>query len=56
MIDPEMSIWDSMALIPVIRGAGGTITDYHGNDPVSGKSIIATGSAEIHKEIIKILN
>jgi myo-inositol-1(or 4)-monophosphatase len=56
MIDPIMSIWDSMALIPVIRGAGGTITDYHGNDPVAGKSIIAAGSAEIHKEVIKILN
>ena len=37
MIDPIMSVWDSMALIPVIRGAGGTITDYHGNDPVSGQ-------------------
>src|ERR1035437_4913127 len=56
MIDPIMSIWDSMALIPVIRGAGGTITDYHGNDPVAGKSIIAAGSAKIHKEVIKILN
>jgi myo-inositol-1(or 4)-monophosphatase len=56
MIDPEMSIWDSMALIPVIRGAGGTITDYHGNDPVSGKSIIAACSADLHKEVIKILN
>ena len=56
MIDPEMSIWDSMALIPVIRGAGGTITDYHGNDPIAGKSIIAAGSAEVHKEVIKILN
>ncbi|MDR3667245.1 MAG: histidinol-phosphatase [Ignavibacteriaceae bacterium] len=56
MIDPIMSIWDSMALIPVIRGAGGTITDYHGNDPVLGNSIIASASAEVHKEVIKILN
>ena len=56
MIDPIMSVWDSMALIPVIRGAGGTITDYYGNDPVAGKSIIATGSAEVHREVIKILN
>jgi histidinol phosphatase-like enzyme (inositol monophosphatase family) len=56
MIDPVMSVWDSMALIPVIRGAGGTITDYHGNDPVAGNSIIAAGSAGIHKEVIKILN
>jgi myo-inositol-1(or 4)-monophosphatase len=28
MIDPIMNIWDSMALIPVIKGAGGIITDY----------------------------
>ena len=55
MIDPIMSIWDSMALIPVVKGAGGIITDYQGNDPLTGTSIIATSSG-IHSEIIKILN
>lgn len=55
MVDPVMSIWDSMALIPVIRGAGGIITDYAGNDPVSGTSIVAAAPA-IHSEIIKLLN
>jgi histidinol phosphatase-like enzyme (inositol monophosphatase family) len=55
MIDPIMSVWDSMAVIPVIRGAGGIITDYNGNDPVKGNSIIAA-SGEIHGEVIKILN
>ncbi|HVO72806.1 MAG TPA: histidinol-phosphatase [Ignavibacteriaceae bacterium] len=55
MIDPIVSPWDSMALIPVIRGAGGIITDYQGNDPVKGKSIIAS-SPPIHKEIIELLN
>jgi histidinol phosphatase-like enzyme (inositol monophosphatase family) len=55
MIDPVMSIWDIMALIPIIKGAGGTITDYHGNDPVKGNSIIAS-SPGIHSAIIKLLN
>ena len=55
MIDPIMSTWDLMALIPVIRGAGGSITDYKGNDPVKGTSIIATAGS-IHDEVIKILN
>ena len=55
MIDPIMNIWDSMALIPVIKGAGGTITDYKGNDAVSGTSTIASTPA-IHNEIIKALN
>ncbi len=55
MCDPIMSVWDSMALIPVIRGAGGIITDYQGNDPVKGESIVATGPG-IHSEVIKALN
>jgi histidinol phosphatase-like enzyme (inositol monophosphatase family) len=55
MLDPIMSTWDLMALIPVIRGAGGNITDYYGKDPVKGNSIVAT-SGIIHDEVIKILN
>ncbi len=55
MIDPVMSKWDLMALIPIIRGAGGVITDYLGKDPVKGNSIIATAGM-IHEEVIKILN
>lgn len=55
MIDPVMSPWDSLPLIPLVRGAGGMITDYNGNDPVKGSSIIAA-SKKIHPEVIKILN
>jgi histidinol phosphatase-like enzyme (inositol monophosphatase family) len=55
MIDPIMSVWDSMAIIPILRGAGGAITDYHGNDPVKGNSLIASVIG-IHQEVIKILN
>ena len=55
MIDPIMSVWDSMALIPIINGAGGMITDYQGNDPTIGNSIVAS-SKEIHSEVIKLLN
>jgi myo-inositol-1(or 4)-monophosphatase len=55
MIDPVMSAWDTMALIPVIKGAGATITDYNGNDAVTGTSVIAAARG-IHKEVINILN
>ena len=55
MIDPVMNVWDLMALIPVIRGAGGRITDYQGKDPVKGDSIVAT-AGPIHDEVIRILN
>lgn len=55
MIDPIMNPWDLTALIPIIRGSGGTITDYYGNDPLVGNSIVATGG-KVHKEVIEILN
>jgi histidinol phosphatase-like enzyme (inositol monophosphatase family) len=55
MIDPIMNPWDSLALIPIIRGAGGTITDYNGNDPIKGNSIVATGGG-IHNEVINLIN
>lgn len=55
MIDPIMNLWDLMALIPVIKGAGGIITDYYGGDPVKGNSIIASAPG-IHNEVISVLN
>ncbi len=55
MIDPVMSIWDIAALIPIIIGAGGKITDYSGNDPLKGNSIIAA-HPDIHPQIIDFLN
>lgn len=54
-IDPIMSPWDIMALIPVVRGAGGVITDYQGKDPLKGKSIVAA-SKGLHEKVICILN
>lgn len=55
MIDPIMSPWDLLPLIPIINGADGKITDYQGNDPIKGKSAVAS-SNQIHSEIISILN
>ncbi len=54
-LDPIMNLWDMAALIPIIKGAGGKITDYHGRNPIKGDSIIAT-SGNVHEEVIKILN
>lgn len=55
MIDAVMHIWDVAALIPIIEGAGGRITDYHGNDPMQGMGTIAT-AGPIHDEVLRILN
>ncbi len=54
MIDPIMHVWDSMAVIPVVRGAGGVITDIKGDDPVKGDSIVAA-TPGLHMHVINSL-
>ena len=56
MCDPIMNPWDIAALIPVVRGAGGVITDWQGRDAVEAASIVATTSQTLHDEIIRRLN
>lgn len=54
MIDPIMNMWDIMPLIPIIKGAGGVITDFNGNSPEKSSSIIAS-SKSLHPKILEIL-
>jgi histidinol phosphatase-like enzyme (inositol monophosphatase family) len=55
MLDPIMNPWDIQALIPVVRGAGGVITDWKGGNPVSANSIVAANPA-LHPQVLAILN
>jgi len=55
MTDPVMNPWDLLPVIPVIRGAGGVITDWQGNDAVHGSSSVASNPM-LHAEVIACLN
>lgn len=55
MTDPILNPWDLMALIPIIEGAGGRITDWQGRDPITGNGAVAT-SGTIHDAVIRALN
>ncbi len=55
MTDPILNEWDLMALIPIIEGAGGRITDWHGNAVIGGSGAVATAGA-IHDAVIRVLN
>jgi myo-inositol-1(or 4)-monophosphatase len=55
MLDPVMNRWDLAALIPVLRGAGGVITDWQGRDPSRGTSAVAAASMSLHAEALTAL-
>ena len=57
VIEDTLKIYDYMALIPVIEGAGGVISDKN-NKPItleSDGSFVATANATLHKEVAEIL-
>lgn len=55
-MDPIMNPWDIAALIPVIRGAGGVISDWQGNAPYPAESTVAAATPELHQQTIAALN
>ncbi len=56
IMDPIMNPWDIAALIPIVRGAGGVITNWQGKDPVGADSTVATCGPALHEAVIAGLN
>lgn len=57
MVDPILNPWDLLPLVPVIRGAGGIITDWNGKpaDHLGANSAVAC-APELHEKVIHLLN
>ncbi|MEZ5559359.1 MAG: inositol monophosphatase family protein [Pseudomonadales bacterium] len=51
--DAGLKPYDIQALMPIIRGAGGTVTTMEGGDPSMGGCILASGSAELHRQALE---
>ena len=58
VVEDTLKSHDYMALIPVIEGAGGVVSDRFGKqiNLDSDGSLVASCSKEIHNQVIKCLN
>jgi histidinol-phosphatase len=54
MVEPELSLWDVAALIPIVTEAGGRITDLTGRPPADKTAAIAT-NGPLHETILTAL-
>jgi len=51
MVEPELSLWDVAALIPIVLEAGGTFTDLDGRPgPGEGSAIASNG--KLHEDLL----
>jgi len=55
VVDPIMNPWDIAALVPVVRGAGGVISDWNGGAPYPANSTIAAATPELHASTLAVL-
>ena len=55
MLDPVMHLWDIVALVPIVEGAGGVITAWDGGDPMTNNGMIAATPA-LHGRALEMLN
>src|SRR5687768_16649462 len=51
MVEPELSLWDVAALVPIVTEAGGRFTDLAGRSDAAGGSAIATNGL-LHEDIL----
>ncbi|MEN8723013.1 MAG: histidinol-phosphatase [Alphaproteobacteria bacterium] len=55
VVESSLQPFDVQALIPVVRAAGGVITNWSGDDASQGGQIIAAATPELHAAALKLL-
>ncbi|WP_316228538.1 histidinol-phosphatase [Bradyrhizobium sp. SZCCHNR2023] len=55
VIETELKPYDIAALIPIINGAGGIVTNWDGGPAQTGGRIIAAGDKRVHEAALKML-
>ena len=55
VIESGLKPFDIVALIPIVEGAGGIITDWSGGPATNGGAIIASGDERVHEQALALL-
>lgn len=56
VIESGLEAYDIQALIPIIQGSGGIVTNWQGKPADHGGQVVACGDKELHKQVIELLN
>lgn len=55
VIESGLKPYDIVALIPIIEGAGGMVTNWTGGSAAQGGQVVATGDKRLHEIVLKRL-
>ncbi len=54
-VECGLKTYDIAALIPIIEGAGGTVTNWTGGSALDGGQVVASGDPRVHEAALKLL-
>ena len=55
VVESGLHPYDIVALIPIIEGAGGVVTNWTGGSATDGGRILATGNPHLHQVLLQLL-
>ena len=55
IVESSLHRWDVAALIPLVEGAGGIITDWGGGSCKGGGQVLAAGDPRVHQAALELL-
>jgi myo-inositol-1(or 4)-monophosphatase len=55
VVEAGLNPYDIQALVPIVRGAGGVVTTWQGEDPSLGGRIVAAGDPRLHALVLQYL-
>lgn len=55
IVESSLKAWDVQALIPIVEGAGGIITDWEGRPCPEGGQVVACGDPALLRPVLQVL-
>lgn len=55
VVEADLQPYDIQALIPIVQGAGGVITNWQGDSARAGGQVVAAATTELHNQAIALL-
>ena len=55
-VEAGLNAYDIQALMPIVRGAGGVVTDWEGGNPSLGGTVLASATQALHSEAMTLLD
>jgi len=55
VMEARLAHWDIAAIVPIVEGAGGVVTDWSGGPVHEGGDVIAAGDKRAHAEALKLI-